>query len=419
MINKVLILNFLCLITLLSKAQIYKTEPLDESIHSIKVLTNNDWQSYPIIRDSQSDYIYISFDQLSNESPARLRYRIIYCNADWSKNNELSSIEYLEGFDDNLIEDYRSSVNTTVNYTHYRLQIPNENVSLKLSGNYIIEVYDEADIEQTTLLTAGFSVLDNLVQIAPQVSTITDIDSNNEHHQVSFDLTYKMSLRNVKEDLKVFVRQNNRLDNERKNIQPNYIMPSKLRYTHNKDLIFEAGNEYHRFDMSSYRHNGKNVAHIVYRRPNYHMYIVPNRVNKNGSYSYDQDQNGRVIYRNSDTDNADTEGDYFYTYITLHSSEKFPFDIYVNGDFTYNRFTNMYRMKYDEENSEYNLTLLLKQGIYNYQLLTKNNNTYTTREIDGNFYETENEYSIYVYYRPAGQRYDSFVGFSNFQSRTK
>lgn len=398
-------------------AQKYATKPISDKIHSIEVLANKVWDSYPIIKLNTPDYIHVAFDQISGDSYSRLRYKIVYCNADWVKNTDLSEIEYLDGFDDNPITDYNNSVNTTVSYTHYSIRFPNDDVKPKLSGNYAIIVYDED--ESDILLTACFSVLEQVVSIAPEVSTITDIDANKEHQQLSFDLDYKLNLRDVKNDLKVFVRQNNRTDNEVKDIKPNYIMPSKLRYRNNKSLIFEAGNEYHRFDLSSHKFNGKNVAHIEYIRPNYYMHIVPNKINDGGTYSYDQDQNGRVIYRNTEADNVDNEGDYFFVNLTLHADRPLTNDIYVNGAFTYNIFSEKYKMIYDQDNKEYYLSLFLKQGIYNYQYLTKQHNTFTSKDVEGSFYETENEYSIYVYYRPMGQRYDSFVGFSSIQSRAK
>lgn len=419
MMNKSIVLSFLFLLSSSLFAQSYRTMPLSDDIHSIEVLANKKWDSYSIINLGSADYLHVGFDKVSEETNARLRYKIIYCNADWTPNREISEIEYLDGFDDNPIEDYDVSINTTVLYTHYNLQIPNKDVKPKLAGNYAILVYDEELGEEEILMTACFSVLDNVVGIMPEVSSVTDIDANKEHHQLSFDLNYKLNLRDVKNDFKVFVRQNNRLDNEVKNIKPNYVMPSKLRYKSNKNLIFEAGNEYHRFDMSSYKFNGKNVAHVQFQRPNYHMYLVPNKIKEGGSYSYDQDQNGRVIYRNTEADDVEKEGDYFFVHFTLHADSPLTKDIYLNGAFTNNTFTEQYKMIYDKENSEYYLNLLLKQGIYNYQYLTQNQDGFSTADVEGNFYESENEYSIYVYYRPVGQKYDSLVGFTTIQSRSK
>ena len=396
-------------------AKNYKTEALVDEIHSIQVLNSGQWNSYPIINLNTSDQIYIDFDKVSDDLLTRMRYKIVYCNADWTINRNLSEMEYLEGFNDNVIDDYAASFNTTVSYTHYSLKIPNNEVNLKLSGNYTVLVYDENEDEDEILLTACFSVLDSKVNIVPKVSSITDIDANDKNQQVSFELKYNFPIRDPQNDLKVSVRQNNRLDNKRKDIKPTYIQSSVLRYEHNRNLIFAAGNEYNRFDISSRRSNGMNVARIDYRRPFYYMYVIPSLIKTKPSYSYDQDQNGRVIYRNLDADDINIEGDYFYTYFTLQADDPLPNDVYINGAFTNNTFSEKYKMKYDRDNREYNLTLLLKQGIYNYQYLTNG----STEDITGNFHETENEYTVYVYYRPSGQLYDSFIGFSLFQSRAK
>lgn len=400
-------------------AQNYRTQAINEDIHSIEVTNNGQWDSYPLMQLNSEDEIMFDFDLVSDNLLAPLRYKLIYCNADWTENTSLSQLDYLDGYDDNLINNYETSLNTTVSYTHYSLKIPNTDVRPKISGNYAILIYDEDLGDGDIFLTACFSVIEPKVSLFPTVSSITDIDANAKHQQVSFDLKYDFFISDVQNDLKVFVRQNDRLDNEKKNIKPTYIQPSNLKYEYNKNLIFEAGNEYKRFDMSSYRSNGMNVAHIDYVRPYYNMYITPSQIKINPSYSYDQDQNGRVIYRNLDGGDVNTEGDYFYTHFTLLADEPLLQPIYINGAFTDNTFTDKYKMVYDRENREYNLTLLLKQGIYNYQYLTFDGQSYSTGPIAGNFYETENEYAIYVYYRPPGQLYDSFIGFSRFQSRQK
>lgn len=402
-----------------SVAQSYRTQAFSENIHSIEVLNNEQWDSYSVMDLNSVDQISIDFDLVSEDLLVRLRYKLIYCNADWTENKNLSQLDYLEGYDDNLIDDYATSFNTTMSYTHYGLRIPNDDVRPKISGNYVVLIYDEDLGEDNVLLTACFSVVDRKLSVTPKVSSITDIDANNKHQQVSFDLKYDFVIRDVQNDLKVFVRQNNRLDNERQNIKPTHIQPSTLRYEHNRNLIFEAGNEYRRFDISSYRTNGMNVAHIDYVRPYYNMYVIPSQMKVKPSYSYDQDQNGRVVYRNLDADNVKVEGDYFYTHFTLQADDPLPQAVYVNGAFSNNTFSEKYKMMYDDESREYHLTLLLKQGIYNYQYLTNTGKGFSTETISGNFYETENEYAIYVYYRPSGQRYDSLIGFTRFQSRGK
>lgn len=408
------------LLNLNIQAQAYRTRPISSDISTIKVNANGEWNGKSIIELNSNNYIKISFDRLSDDSYNRLRYKITHCDAGWIPSTQISEIDYLDGFNDNLIEDYSPSINTTMEYTHFNLEIPNNDVKIKLSGNYLIQVYDENDPEQI-LLDACFSVLDPQLSVRATVSSITDIDANKQHQQLSFNLDYKFNLRDPNNDLKVFVRQNNRLDTERRIQNPSFITSGRVGYEHIRDLIFEAGNEYRRFEVSSLRNSGFNVANIEYQPPYYHVQILPDKVRSGRSYSYDQDQNGRFIVRNRDINDAksDVEADYFYATFTLEMDKPLLQKIYLNGYFTYNTFSDIYEMKYDPFSSSYSATILLKQGQYNYLYLTKMDSFFSTAPVEGNYYETENEYSILVYYRPQGQRYDAMIGEYTIQSRSK
>lgn len=400
-------------------AQPYRTQALSPEIHTIEVSKNGNWNFKPIIELNKGDFVKIDFDRISEDSFNRLRYRVLHCDAYWKVSSSISEIDYISGFNDNYIDTYDPSINTTVEYTHFSLRIPNNEIQLKLSGNYVVEIYEEDDPE-IVLLTACFSVVDNQLSIVSSVSSNTDIDTNRSHQQLSFTLHHQgMNIRDPHTELIIFAQQNNRLDNEKAKLKPTYVNPGKLIFEHNRDLIFEAGNEYRRFETSSYRSNGMNVAHIEYRRPTYIMDIVADKVRANRGYSYDQDQNGKFFIRTNEGEDNDIEADYFITNFTIPMEEPIADDIYINGDFTNNTFSEKYKMLYDEDNKVYYLSLLLKQGMYNYQYLTKAGNRFSTSKIEGNYHETENEYIIYVYYRPSGQRYDSLIGVQTIYSREK
>lgn len=393
-------------------SQTYRTQSISPDIYTIQVNANGNWKNYPVIELNSDDYIQINFDRISEDSYKRLRYKFVHCNADWTPSS-LSDIEYLEGFNDNPIEDYAVSMNTTVEYTNFIFQVPNQDVRLKLSGNYAVLIYED-DNPDKILLTACFSVVDPQIKMDGAYSSITDIDVNKQHQQVSFTLDCSgIKVQDPINEIKTYVRQNNRLDNEKKLLKPTFIQSNKLVYEHNRDLIFEAGNEYRRFESVSYRYNGLNVQKTEFINPMYRTYIYPDKVLTNNIYSYDQDQNGRFFIRNAEVneDNNDTEADYFIINFSLLMDEPILDRIYINGEFTNNSFSDKYLMKYDHDNRMYYASLLLKQGGYNYQYLTRKGDNYTHGMTEGNYYETENEYSIMVYHRPPGQRYDSFIGF--------
>ncbi len=402
---------FLLLLFLLSQLalsqSVYRTRPISDDIKTLIVTTSNGLLAPSVINMSSNEQVIVKFDNLDISEP-RLRYHLIHCNADWTRST-LSDVEYLSGFNNQLIDSYRFSENTTVNYIHYELRFPNRDVQLKLSGNYCVVVTEDNNMD-TPLLTACFSVLDNKVSIRSEVSGNTDIDFNREHQQLSFEINHpQLRLNNPKQELQVVVRQNNRTDNERIGIEPTYIQLNKLVYDHNPALIFEAGNEYRRFETVSQYYNGLNVYDIFYESPYYQALLYKDDFRSKKVRQYDEDQNGRFCIRNADEQDFDVQSDYFMVNFLL-AAQPLQGDIFLNGDFTYNIFSDKVRMKYDAQTDEYFASVLLKQGAYNYQYLSPGLKGFSTEMVEGNYYDTENEYLILVYYRAPGLRYDQLVG---------
>lgn len=386
---------------------VYRTQPLSDDIKTLIVMANNDFLAPPVVNMLQNEEIVVKFDKLSIDEP-RLRYRVVHCNADWTP-SDVSDVEYLSGFNNQIIDDYRYSENTTVNYIHYQLKFPNNDMQLKLSGNYVVEVVEDSNPDYL-LLTACFSVLDPKVHIRSAVTGNTDIDFNREHQQLSFEISHpQLNLYNPKEELQVLVRQNNRVDNERQNIQPTYIQLNKLVYDHNRALIFEAGNEYRRFETVSRYYNGLNVYSTFYEAPYMQAPLLLDAFRSKKVRQYDKDQNGRFFIRNADEYDSDVQSDYFMVHFSL-AAQPMGGDIFLNGDFTYNTFSDWFRMEYDAQTNEYFASVLLKQGAYNYQYLSPGLNGFSTEMVEGNYFDTENEYLILVYYRAPGRRYDQLVG---------
>lgn len=399
--------------------QVFRTQPLSSDIKTIQVTAMGEWNSLPIISLNSPKYVLIEFDYLNDIQDKRLRYNIYHCDADWILSKNLSEIDYLDGFNDNQIEDYSASINTTVDYTNYRIKIPNEYIKLKLSGNYVVKIFDEDNPEEI-LLTACFSVSENVAQIGYKVSTVTNIDTNKEHQQVSLYITPNIRLINPNEELKLFVRQNNRLDNQRKGLKPQTVSSNRITYEQNKDLIFSAGNEYRRFEISNTKIKGLNVSEVSYNPPYFYANIEKDKPRNLQGYNYDQDQNGAFLIRSSESDNYETGADYVMTTFTLSVDEYLSGNVFLNGAFTYNTFNEASEMKFDNIEKEYKLSLLLKQGVYNYQYLTNNLQTdYYSQIIEGNYHQTENQYSAYLYYHSSVERFDRLLGVQVFYSREK
>ena len=378
-----------------------------DNIRTLRVMTRGSWDAAPVV--PLNGKVDISFDDMQHNY-VRYTYHITHCNADWNP-SELNESEYLEGFNDQPIEDYSPSMNTTMLYNHYSFSIPNNDVKLLISGNYTVDIYEDGYDEPVA--HACFSVLENKIGLNLSVSPNTDIDQYSTHQQLDFTINYQSyNGHRPEEEFYPIVLQNRRWDQRIEGLKPTYIRSNELIYNHNRSLIFDAGNEYRRFEILDEYVPTMRVESMSYHDPYYHATIMTDTPREH--YIYDQDQNGRFLIRNGNNSDYDTESDYFITHFNLQMPELEGGCVYLNGDLTYNRFIDEYMMEYDHSTGCYSIYLPLKQGSYNYQYVffPDDSDYCTTIDTEGSFYQTENEYSVYVYHRPFGERYDHLVGFA-------
>ena len=258
-----------------------------------------------------------------------------------------------------------------------------------------------------------------MVSVAATVSGNTDIDTNQSHQQVSFAINNKnFPITYPQTDLKIWVYQNNRRDNAVTGLQPMTILENQISYTNNQNLIFPAGNEYRRMEFLSNKYNGMHVESISFHNPYYHVELMTDYRRDQLSYQYDQDQDGRFFIRCSNCNDPDTEADYYIVHFTLAMDLIPDGNVYLNGELYNNVLDEKSKMGYNPETHQYEKSVLLKQGSYNYQyLFVPNGQTVgQTGPIEGNFFQTENEYSIYIYYCPMGARYDRLIGVTSIRN---
>ena len=382
-------------------------------VRTLQVIANGNPMAPPIIHLNTEDKVEISFDELTHEYH-RYTYKITHCNADWTP-SDLFDTDYLQGFNENVIEDYENSLNTTMLYTHYEFTLPNDEAQLLVSGNYVVSIYGEDD-DESPVAQVSFSVIEPRVGVSAEVSSNTDIDTNDSHQQVNFTVNYQgINVTSPQSEFKTRIYQNLRTDNCVTDVLPTYLRPGQMQYVHNTKLIFPAGNEYRRFEIFNLHYGYQDVDEMQYFDPYYHATLYPDypRVN----YSYDEDQNGRFFIRYDMGQDPDTEADYLFVHFTLEGFDT-PLPngkLYLNGDFTYDQFTSTYSLDYNEQTRCYEGVQLVKQGLYNwlYLYVPEGSTVGQTAPVEGDFYETENDYLILVYHRPFGGRYDQLVGMTS------
>lgn len=400
------ILTIFC--TLAMTAQ--RHEIMSDHIATLQVVADNDWLTMPVIRLNSGQRIHIEFDDLTHQYN-RYAYKVIHCEADWTESEELFESDYIEGFaDGNTIDEMEESLNTNQLYTHYSLTLPNEHCRLKMSGNYKVEVYDDND-DSEPMLTACFMVVEPVMTVRMEVTPNTDIDVNKTHQQVSMEVAYNgLLVLQPERQIHTVVLQNGRWDNARLNAKPQYTMADGLRWDHNRDLIFDAGNEYRKFEVLDTDHPTLGIDRIRWDGKQFHAFVFADEPRPN--YLYDEDANGAFYIRNSDNIENNRISDYVQVHFQLMCPQPVSGDVYVNGVWTNDRFLEQYRMEYDYGSSSYQLTLPLKMGYYSYQYVMLDADGFAqVMPTEGSFFQTENEYYALVYYRQQGGRTDRLVGY--------
>ncbi len=384
---------------------------LNPDIASLQVVVGNNWLSMPVIGLGEGVPVNIAFDDLTHEY-RRYAYKVEHCNADWSTSGDLFVSDYIDGFNaDNVIEHVEQSINTNMLYTHYRFQIPNERCKLKMSGNYRVTIYDAND-DDKAVAECCFMVVEPRMGIKLSVDANTDKGINSRWQQVAMEVKYGggLSVTDVQRQVYTVVMQNGRWDNAVVNAKPQFVMGDGLRWSHNAQLVFEAGNEYRKFEMLDVRHANMGVEKIDWDGEAYHAYLWPDE--PRGSYVFDEDANGAFYIRNSDNRENSSTSEYVHVHFTLRSP-RLEGDVFVNGVWTNDQLAAPYQMQYDEGAQCYRLSLLLKQGYYSYQYVWQQpNGQIATVPSEGSFYQTENRYQALVYYRKLGERADRLVGFA-------
>lgn len=361
--------------------------------------------------DLQNHVLEISFDEMSHEVH-QYTYSLMHLNADGTE-SRLSSAEYVEGFTTQDITTYEHSLNTSELYTHYSFMFPNADMRIKASGNYAIRIYEDGDTDKTIAIVR-FAVVSPETTVKAKIRPNTDIELNGRYQQLDIDVEFAGNLRNSRsEDYFIVVQQNGRIDNLVFAPKPTFLESNRLRYTNCKALIFEGGNEYRHFDTYSTYFAGTGVDRIVHDKNDYHALLFVDEIRK-GVYVHEFDVDGqRIVHAERTVYDIETEAEYMWVHWTL-AAEKPWFDgvVYVGGDVFENSIGPRNRMQYDNERKCYWLNALVKQGgtDYQYWFVPKGEEKVTLQRTEGAHWETENEYTIYVYYKPFGSRYDQLVG---------
>ena len=367
----------------------------------------NRQNAIPVFR--LGDGFEFQFDDLFGNE-ANYYYQLTHCDYDWKK-SDLAMAEYLQGFDDIRIQQYTNSFNTLQLYSHYSLAFPNRNTNFLVSGNYMLKIVNE---DKEVVFSRKFILFEDLVQVPMQIKRARNVKDIEYKQNLDFAIRSKdISFQNPLKNIKVLLFQNGQINDGITNIKPMYTIGNDLIYKYDKDTQFWAGNEFMNLDTKNVRSANNTVARIDSNGGVYNSYLYTHNARGKNPYTFFPDINGNYIIRNIDAEQNEVEADYTWVFFSLSAPAYYgKNDIYINGMFNNYSFSEEDKMVYNKDNGLYEKAIMIKQGFTNYQYIIADKTGKIDHEnaIDGNYYQTENNYFALVYYRANNQRYDRIIG---------
>ena len=356
------------------------------------------------------DAFRLQFDDLYGND-ASYFYEIVHCDYNWNP-SDIQKRDYLQGFDNQRIQESSSSFNCLQIYTHYRLPFPNSTTQLKISGNYMLKILNE---DKEVVFSRKFIVYENLVTVPIQIKrarTVTNLDTK---HNLEFTIKSNViNFQNPLKNIKTVLLQNGKFNNAISNIKPQFTIGNDLVYKYDTPTQFWAGNEFLYFDNKEIRVASNTISRVDSQKDIYSSYLFTNEARANSNYYNNQDVNGNFVIRRLFAENSDVEADYAWVYFSLSAPLFRSSDgaIYVTGMFNNYALTAENKMEYNPEKAIYEKAILIKQGFTNFEYLAikPNGSIDSENAIDGNYFQTENEYTVLVYYKEDTDRFTRIIG---------
>lgn len=384
---------------------------LDPDICSVQLTLAGSPLSMPIVNlNTGNNTLVLQFDHMGDVLKD-YKYTLVHCNSDWQR-SDLSDNEYIDGFTDDRITLVETSFNTLSQYTHYRLGLPNQNMRWARSGNYILQVFDTEDDQ--LVLSRRFCVVEPLWRIDGEFVRASRVDKLDTHHEIDFTVIPKgVRVSMPQNDVKAFVLQNGRWDNALGPIRPFITRGDNLVFDYQDQILFPAGKEFRFFDIRSFDYRGEFVRGITEKPTYFEVTLQPDESRFDRPVIFRPDADGRFVIDNLNANQTLLQCDYAAVLFSIKQNQALDdSDIYVFGELSDWQLKPEFKMQYDEQARVYWCEAWLKQGHYDYQYLVVDPRTGKpdTDGFEGNWYATGNQYTILVYFRPFGARYDRLMG---------
>ena len=377
-------------------------------IKSLQVYSNNNITELPIIRIGSRDKLHIEFDIDSEHEPG-LSIIFKFCNDNWEP--------YENALLENMGENTLYSTNTdvlpsTTDGANYFVKetFPKQDVSFPFSGKWMFFITDNYD-ESIVYEWGKFYVVEELLPLK------TDIIEWRREGSISgnsaLDRVYNLKVNfEIPDSLDPFrikhieIVKNNETSYPELILKDSFIENRGYEWDGTKKFQFvirdlEPGSEYRQVNLKDHNRHQLPVARAHYDGIEYSRFYKMNRRDFNGGF--------KLMNKNNQY------SDYLISTFEFKPHEKIDDNIYIVGSFT--NWEVLPWFKLENKKDIYSISLELKRGIYDYKYVTGIDDDEVVENIDwnlfeGNFWETQNIYSIFLYYRsPERGEYDKIIGY--------
>jgi hypothetical protein len=411
-----------CLLSLAGKSRA-QDFVYSDNIGSAQLYPSGNQLGYPVLNLNSSDKLELHFDDFDADVK-NYYYTFQLCNSDWTI-APVSQFDYLGGFSQVQITDYQFSSVALIHYTHYHAVLPDKNCYPTHSGNFLLKVYLDGDTSKMAF-SRRFLVLDQKVNINAQVLQPLDNNLLRTHQRLQFNLnTTAINPSNPLEQIRVVMLQNNRWDNATKDVRPTLYVGNDLQYKSEDAFLYPGGAEWRWADLQSFRFQSDRIARVLAAKNSTDIFLKTDGDRSQGIYIRYKDYNGVYFLQTTESIKPLFQSDYAAVHFTFAPPGAVPFpdkDVYLFGSLTDYGSADSSRMRFNGTKGVYETSLFLKMGYYSYAYATVDRNDparkFSMDFTEGSHMETENNYTILVYYRPLGGRSDQLVGMKTFSSIT-